>query len=327
MTLRLRFAALACACLVFTASAHAADAVLDKVIALARTQALNGDQPDWPAVEREAYARLAATPGEDGRTAAIRFVLASLKERHSVYYPPRKASSASRGVGRPQPASAVPATITPIAQAHTAEGAIDRLTINTWSDGGGGAVPMAVAAQSVRSALNEVLSSTRCGVIVDIANNTGGNMWPMMSGIAPLYDEGTLEYFERRDDARKPIQRRGDAILYGDIAPFFADLPALKRRPSHIAVILGPRTMSSGEILALGFKGQRNVRFFGRPTGGFTTSNNSYRLENGGLLALTTARILDRGGTVQHGPVLPDEVTDQPLEAARSWLKARCQEH
>lgn len=325
MTLRLRFAALACACLVFTASAHAADAVLDKVIALARTQALNGDQPDWPAVEREAYARLAATPGEDGRTAAIRFVLASLRERHSIYFPPRNAASpVDTGTPRPQAVSAVPATSIPIALAHTDEGVIGRLTINSWSGDQQAAVG---ATHLVRNALNEALSAGRCGLIIDVASNMGGSMWPMIGGIAPLYDEGVLEYFERRDGTRTPIRRRNDQVLNGDAARSAIDLPPLERQPSHIAVILGPKTMSSGEILAIGFKGQRNVRFFGRPTGGYTTSNSSIPLDNGGMLALTTSRILDRSGAVQHGPVLPDEVTDQPLDAARAWLQARCASH
>ncbi|KRA45154.1 S41 family peptidase [Pseudoxanthomonas sp. Root630] len=325
MTFRLCFAAVAWACLVFVPSAHAADAVLDKVIGLARTQALNGAQPDWPAVEREAYARLAATPGEDGRTAAIRFVLASLKERHSVYYPPRTgAAPANSGGSRSQAMSAVPATTTPIALAHTDEGAIGRLTINSWSGNGDDAT--AIAARSVRHALIEALADSRCGVIVDVANNTGGNMWPMMSGIAPLYDEGVLESFQGRDGVRHPVRMQDGRMLIGDVVRVAAIPAPLPRIPSHVAVILGPRTMSSGEILAIGFKRQRNVRFFGRPTGGFTTSNNSYRLENGGMLALTTARILDRSGAVQHGPVLPDEVTDQPLEAARAWLQAQCTE-
>lgn len=322
MPLRFRVVVLALACFASASSAHAADAVLDRVIQLARTQALNGDQPDWPAVEREAYARLEAMPGEDGRTAAIRFVLASLKERHSVYYPPRAAPATNTGAPRPPTLSAVPATTTPIAVAHADEGTIGRLTINSWS--GSGEDKMAVAAQAVRSALNDVLSDARCGVIIDVASNTGGNMWPMMSGIAPLYDEGVLESFEGRDGSRYPIQRRGDRVLSGDVARVEVDLAPLPRQPSHIAVILGPKTMSSGEILAIGFKGQRNVRFFGRPSGGFTTSNNSYPLQNGGMLALTTARILDRDGAVQHGPVLPDETTDQPLDAARAWLQAHC---
>jgi len=322
MMLRLRFAALACACLASAPSAHAADAVLDRVIQLARAEALNGEQPDWPAVQRDAYARLEATPGEEGRTAAIRVVLASLKERHSVYYPPRTASaSANTGAPRPSAMSAVPTTTTPIAVAHTDEGIIGRLTINSWSGGEGAMVD---AARSVRTALHQVLADSRCGVIIDVAHNTGGNMWPMMSGIAPLYDEGVLASFQGRDGVPHPVRMQDGRMLIGDAVRVAAIPASLPRTPSHVAIILGPRTMSSGEILAIGFKGQRNVRFFGRPTGGYTTSNRSIPLENGGVLALTTARILDRSGAVQHGPVLPDEATDQPLEAARAWLSARC---
>lgn len=321
MALR-RFAALACAGLLFVPSAHAADAVLDHVIQLARTQGLNGDQPDWPAVEREAYARLTATPGEAGRTAAIRFVLASLKDRHSTYRPPSPTPPLANPVtAAPQHAPVQSADNPPIAEALAEAGGIGRLKINGWSG-----EPMAVPMQArvVRAALNEVLASSQCGVVIDVTTNMGGNMWPMMGGIAPLYDEGVLETFERRDGSRLEVHVAAGQLFNGDAPYPQVALPALSRVPSHIAVIIGPRTMSSGEILAIGFKGQRNVRFFGQPSGGYTTSNRSFPLENGGKLLLTTSRILDRKGAVQHGPVLQDETTEQPLDAARAWLQAHC---
>lgn len=322
MTLRLlRLAALACACLVFAPSAQAADAVLDKVIALARTQALNGDQPDWPAVEREAYARLAATPGEEGRTSAIRFVLASLKDRHSAYYPPAPANPVVSSIA---PMVTAPAARPPIAEGHVLEGGIGKLTINRWS---GNAAAVSAEARNVRAKLNDVLASSRCGLIIDVAANTGGNMWPMMSGIAPLYSEGVLETFETRSRAREQVRVLNGRLFMGDSLYPSVALDAIPRAPSHIAVILGPRTMSSGEILAIGFKGQRNVRFFGQPSGNYTTANRPYVLDNGGRLQLTTSRILDRNGTIQQGPVLPDETTDQPLDAARAWLQANCATH
>lgn len=317
MTSRFRFAALVLACFASASSAHAADAVLDRVIQLARTQALNGDQPDWPAVEREAYARLEATPGEDGRTAAIRFVLASLKDRHSAYYPPAPADPASSI----PPMVAVPAARPPIAEAHPQVEGIGRLTINSWS---GNPTSVPAAAQNVRAKLNDVLASSRCGLIIDVATNTGGNMWPMMGGIAPLYDDGVLEAFETRGRTREQVRVVNGRLFMGDSLYPSVALDAIPRVPSHIAVILGPRTMSSGEILAIGFKGQRNVRFFGQPSGNFTTANRPYALDNGGRLQLTTSRILDRNGTVQQGPVLPDETSDQPLDAARAWLQAHC---
>lgn len=112
--------------------------------------------------------------------------------------------------------------------------------------------------------------------------------------------------------------------VHGEADALVAATTPLAQAPRHIALVAGPRTASSGEILALGFKGQDNVRVFGRPTAGATTANRSFRLANGGLLALTTSRILDRNGLHHAGPVIPDVDTASPLPAARAWLAEGC---
>lgn len=301
--------------------ARAADAILDDVIAAARTRGVNGDKPDWPTVQRDAYALLGRTPGEAGRTAAIRHVLASLKDGHSFYIPPPPALStlpvATAG-GTPATPPRLPR---PIATAHDTVDGVGHLAIHAWS---GRPEALPIAAREVRDALNQTLADARCGLVIDVTGNSGGNMWPMMGGIAPLYDDGVLETFRGREGESQVVNISGGMLRMNDSVYPRAELPALVRKPAQVAVLLGPGTMSSGEILALGFKGQRNVRFFGQPTRGLTTSNQSIRLANGGMVALTTARILDRQGQVHHGPVLPDDTTQPPLQAARAWLLRQC---
>ncbi|MBD9470819.1 S41 family peptidase [Pseudoxanthomonas sp. PXM01] len=147
---------------------------------------------------------------------------------------------------------------------------------------------------------------------------------PLRAADAILDDDGVLETFQGRHDERQVVNVDGGLLRMGDSVFPRVDLPVLVRKPPQVAIILGTGTMSSGEILALGFKGQSNVRFFGQPTRGLTTANQTIRLANGGMVGLTTAYILDRKGAVHHGAVLPDEVTDQPLQAARAWLVRQC---
>ncbi len=299
--------------------AVAEDAILDNVIAAARTQGINGEAPDWPVVEREAYALLAKTPGEEGRTAAIRHVLAALKDGHSFYTPPRPAPDAGP---TPTPdGAAAPLVPPPIAVARDTVQHVGHLEINAWSGSRSG-IP--TATQQVRDALNLALADARCGLVIDVMKNSGGNMYPMMGGIAPLYDDGVLETFQGRGAERQVVNVHDGQLRIDDNVFPRADLTAPVRKPAHLAILLGPGTMSSGEILALGFKGQRNVRFFGQATHGATTANQTLPLANGGMVALTTARILDRKGAVQQGPVLPDEKTERPLQAARAWLLEQC---
>lgn len=299
------------------AHARASDVVVDEVVRLAKEKALNRDVPDWPVVEREAHALAAASPGEDGRTAAIRRVLASLQDHHSSYRPPMQAAQATPSRSAGPPSSARP----PIAVADLQPGRPARLVINAWS---GGSEDVVNATQVVRSELNKALSGSKCGLVIDVSANHGGNMWPMMGGIAPLYDDGVLETFESVTGERQVVNVK-DGVLRMNESPFpRAELNPVPTLPKRIALIIDSGTASSGEILVLAFKGQKNVRSFGQQTAGASSANKSIRLSNGGFLALTTARILDRTGTAHVGPVLPDVATEQAPHAASEWVAKGC---
>jgi hypothetical protein len=318
------FLAIAALLLSVSTPLRAADAILDEVIAAARSKGINGEAPDWPKVEREAYALLADTPGESGRTAAIWHVLRALKDGHSFYVPPATVPAASGSAGVPSGGASPPQRPTAsrrIATAHDTVDGIGHLAVHAW---GGRTDEIPAATREVRDALNETLADAHCGLVIDVAHNGGGNMWPMMGGIAPLYDDGVLETFQGRRDERQVVNVHAGLLRMGDSVFPRVELPELVRKPRHVAILLGSGTMSSGEILALGFKGQRNVRFFGQHTRGLTTANRTMRLANGGMVGLTTARILDRTGMAHEGPVLPDETTAEPLQTARAWLVRQC---
>lgn len=307
-----------------TATPTTGDADVDRVVAMARQRALNADRPDWPAVQARATELVRAQPGEAGRTAAIRHVLAALADGHSFYMSAEQLSarqsgaaaagkSGAAGKGGPRP---------PIAVAQPAMAGFPRLSVNAWV--GDSDAAMNDAALLVRRELSAALDGGAYGLIVDVSANGGGNMWPMMGGLAPLYGEGLIEAYDSGRGRRTELIVKRGALHSGDTRLPDVDLPPLSALPRYVAVILGARTASSGEITALGFKGRGNVRFFGVPTAGATSSNQSIRLPSGGLLALTTSRLVDRDGAVQQGPLQPDERSEQPLDAAAQWLARQC---
>jgi C-terminal processing protease CtpA/Prc len=101
-----------------------------------------------------------------------------------------------------------------------------------------------------------------------------------------------------------------------------------------VAVLTGERTMSSGEALAVAFRGRRNARSFGRPTRGLSTSNEGISLSDGATLVLTTAVFADRTGRTYGGPIRPDVRVDADegaapsedavVDAAEAWLNEEC---
>lgn len=301
--------------------------VLDRVLQLAQERALYASHVDWTDTRHVASQMLQRDDTDAGLSASVRYVLKQLGDRHSSYLPPRPESAA--GAERwpasllPQAAAAsMPArTPEPIAVSTSGPANTPFLAVNAWS---GRAVP--AAATQARAALNDLLARPTCGLILDLSKNHGGNMWPMVAGILPLLSAGPLGAFEYRDGQRAAIISTGNGVLHAGRAHALNDLalPPPQHLPSRIAILLGPRTASSGEITAVLFKGQGNVRFFGKPTAGVPTANSTFPLPNGGMLALTTAVTLDRAGNRYSSALLPDEDTAEPAVAAERWVAEEC---
>lgn len=299
------------------AASGAQQDALQEVLEYTQARALHADRVDWVRVTGAAVELQQRHGGELGTDLAIAYVLRELGDGHSFYRPP-----ADRRPPLPARSDKMPAK-PEIAQVDTDGGRYPRLSINGWAGRGG---EIAEATRRVRQAAVQAMATPRCGLVLDVSHNRGGNMWPMMGGIAPLYDEGMLEQFRARHGRGTQV-RVVDGVLHSNAGPFpdVTGLPPLPHRPRYIALMLGKATASSGEILALGFRHQANVRSFGTPTAGKTSANSTLNLSNGGMAAITTAVLVDRKGQVQHGPLLPDVETDSPLAEAERWLDARCQ--
>ena len=94
----------------------------------------------------------------------------------------------------------------------------------------------------------------------------------------------------------------------------------------------GPRTASSGEAVAIAFRGRPLTRSFGLPTAGLSTANAGFGMSDGGVIVLTVATDVDRNGTIYGAAVEPDEraswtvanptdASDGAAQAAIAWLR------
>jgi C-terminal processing protease CtpA/Prc len=155
-------------------------------------------------------------------------------------------------------------------------------------------------------------------------------MWPMIAGLTPLLGSGVLGSFEGRDG-------KSDKWTAADPRFAVAPPPALNDLQSAwVAVLTGPQTGSSGEFVAIAFRSRPRTRSFGLPTAGLSTSNDTFPLPDGSMIALTTAVGADRTGKRYGGQIEPDEIVeagkpawpgdDATLAAAVRWLKqaSRC---
>lgn len=167
------------------------------------------------------------------------------------------------------------------------------------------------------------------GWIVDMRTNGGGNMWPMIAGLGPLIGNGTLGYFIARGkngDTEQPWFYH-DGVS-GQNGYNSVKIPAYKvKDPTlKIAVLVGPRTASSGEMTSITFTGNPNAKLIGQLTAGYTTANRGFPLSTGAMLYLATGYVANRNHKKYFGKMSPDILVepsqndDAINKAAMDWL-------
>lgn len=174
-------------------------------------------------------------------------------------------------------------------------------------------------AQAYADALAQAIDANRDvqGVIVDLRENTGGDMGPMVAGLSPLLPDGDLLYFESRQ-GQMPVTTEG-GVTQGGGTPLSVTVTDKLNVP--VAILQGPKTASSGEATLLAFKGLDQVRFFGQPTAGYASANIIIPLYGGSSLVLTMSKDIDRtGAAYAEDPIPPDVDAEDAMAAAKEWI-------
>ena len=157
------------------------------------------------------------------------------------------------------------------------------------------------------------------GVIVDLRDNHGGNMYPMITAVAPLLPDGEIISWRTRKQTSATtldIAVRYAGLSLGEISKFPDNTP--------IAILINDWTGSAGELTLLCFRGLEKARTFGIPTAGYASGNLSFPMSDGYTLVITTARAIARTGEVFcDDPITPDVETETPLEDAVAWIQSR----
>ena len=160
-------------------------------------------------------------------------------------------------------------------------------------------------------------------VILDLQQNSGGDIYPMLAGLATLLPDDDLFHFIYKDGSKETFNL-DQIIAQKGLSKIVANPKkvAIKKHAVPIAILIDGQTAGSGELTALAFKNLPNVKMFGQATAGYTSGNIPYLLYDGALLQLTTSHIQDRSGKIyENTPVEPDQVSYHPLEDAQNWLK------
>ena len=287
---------------------------LDELLNVMQANSIRRREIDWPALRQRVAERVsslgAQTIAEAGP--AILLALELLGDNHSSYM-----SASGTTLSNPAFANCTQSGgLTPSLPAD-----VGYVRVNSISGAGAAAVAYA---QAMHTAIRERDRDDLAGWIVDLRLNGGGNMFPMLAGIGPILGEGTAGYFfDHERGFFLEFGYRYGAALAGATAVTEVVPPYELLRPGpRVAVITSRRTASSGEAIAVAFRGRPNTRFFGSPTCGVPTSNQGFRLSDGGVLLLTTALDADRMRRIYNEPLVPDEITSDEESAPRAvaWI-------
>ncbi len=172
---------------------------------------------------------------------------------------------------------------------------------------GGNQQTMLAYADSLQNAIQTLYASGIKGWIIDLRQNTGGNMEPMIAGLGPLFSSeklGSLVDIDNRYDAwyYKNGKYCGDSYAGWNVSS-----PVKLQKQLPIAVLTSDQTGSSGEIVAISFIGNAKTRSFGQPTWGLTTGNGSFALADGSKIFLASTIMADRNGNLYRSRIKPDE--------------------
>lgn len=286
---------------------------LSDALDIIENNALNRHKVDWPKVRDIAfmYENSAKTPADTYDS--IRFALEQLGDNHSFLVTPEIANQSNNSTVEHYPAPIGRLLENKIGYVAVFEfNAIIEEEMNKYAD-------------KIQNILIELDKQSVCGWIVDLRENLGGNMYPMIAGLGALIGEGELGSFKDATGLTTNWFYRDGQAGEEDMPYVRVSHPEFLFDPDRtpVAVLIGPQTASAGEATAISFQGRPNTRFFGKPSAGLTTANELFPLSDGALIILSVAVELDRTGQEYGGKIVPDVDTSNAESEAIEWLLAQ----
>lgn len=185
----------------------------------------------------------------------------------------------------------------------------------------------------IYDAVNSLSKKNPKGWIIDLRMNGGGNIRPMLAGLAMFFDDGTYTYYIDKDGKATDKAGFSNGNFVIDDKPQ-ATIKTKTEALSNIkvAVLIGPGTASSGEGVALVLSQKKNTRSFGTNSAGLANSTNGFVFYNKEFYYLiSVAKIADKHKKRYPEIVKPDQYvkesenfydlsSDPTVKEAVKWL-------
>lgn len=307
-----------------------AEKLLDEVLGFMQKTYYRKNEVSWTDLMARARQHLRNAESCEDAYASISWCFKELNERHSFLMPPGKAARYTGDEDDPDARPPLSQLVGEI-RGEWLQDSIGYLTI-PWVSTTDSLICERIA-DSLQAVIARLDSRGISRWIIDLRKNSGGNCWPMLTGVAPLLGEGVYGYFVASGE-RIPISYRDGSAFQGRHVLCRVSNKGYRTRQDHhsIVVLTGRRTVSAGEIVALAFRGREQTCLMGEPTAGLTTANATYSLSDRSMLVLTVCQEADRTGRICEGSIQPDMLIaasmpspgeDPVRTAAVNWLTTK----
>lgn len=314
-----------------------ARAYLQEALDVMQEHSLRKRHVDWEALRHETFERAAGAVQPVDTYEAIRFALRGLGDNHSfLQLVPELAEKERLRRPRSPVAEKNGSIASPFAKRREPESVLHKtgscvvpqIVVPLYPSQSGD--PFAARLQALIAAAD---ANSPCGWIVDLRGNGGGNVFPMLAGIGPLLRDGDVAFSADADGRRTSFFYTGGkagvkvpddpAIVVTTVAS-----PYEVKRNLPVAVLIDHGTGSSGELVAVAFRGREGTRFFGTKTAGASTATQGFQLSDGANIVLATDVDVDINGVEYRSGITPDEEIagdlstdgDPVIHAALQWL-------
>lgn len=173
----------------------------------------------------------------------------------------------------------------------------------------------------VRKKLKEWKQKGIQGLIIDLRQHKGGWFQPCLASLSPVLNNNSLFAWSNKrikKTEKKWLNLQGERIVGNSRFRNKINLFC------PIAVLIGKRTVSSGEFCAAAFyRNNKEIKTFGQTTKGKLSSNATIPISKGVELVLTSQLVTTVDGKFHKDEKLyPEARTKKPITAARNWFKS-----
>jgi carboxyl-terminal processing protease len=191
-------------------------------------------------------------------------------------------------------------------------------------------------ANNLTDSLCKLLEAKPKALILDLRMNNGGHSAPMFEAMKPLLGKSYKVYSANSRFAILPEEK--DSATLADHLAAKPERPCTVVNPTiPIAVLIGPGTASSGEILAMAFASRPNTRLFGENSIGLCNATNGILLPVNEFYVLLSAYYMaDHKKKINKEQVVKSQVyvkndndnyaeplKDETVQAALEWLQKK----